>query len=86
MMGWHNFGMGPWGWALMLAAMTLFWGLVIFAVVMIFRRSGASRTEAGSWPPKPTALEILDQRFARGEVDREEYESRKAVLNGGMTR
>lgn len=25
-------------------------------------------------------LVILDERFARGEVDREEYEARKAVL------
>ena len=30
-----------------------------------------------------TALDILDERFARGEIDIQEYEDRKRVLTGG---
>jgi uncharacterized membrane protein len=30
-----------------------------------------------------SALDILDERFARGEIDIQEYEDRKRVLTGG---
>ena len=33
--------------------------------------------------PDRDPMGILDERFARGELDREEYEARKAVLRGG---
>lgn len=81
MMGWYGNGMGPWGWVLMVAAMSFFWGLVILAGIMIFRGSGSSNR-----PQERGALQILDERFARGEVDREEYEARKAVLQGVLPR
>jgi uncharacterized membrane protein len=29
-----------------------------------------------------TALEILNKRFARGEIDKQEYEEKKAVITG----
>ena len=80
MADWYgNNGMGTGGWVFMIAAMTIFWGLVIFAGVMIFR-NGGSRSLGGT--RDSGALGILDGRFARGEVDREEYEERKAVLRG----
>ncbi len=60
----------------MVAAMAFFWGLVILAGVMIFHGSG----RGGGATRDRDALEILDERFARGNVDREEYEARKAVL------
>ena len=33
-----------------------------------------------SGTPDRGALEILDERFARGEIDREDYEARKTAL------
>ncbi|WP_216823022.1 SHOCT domain-containing protein [Aeromicrobium sp. A1-2] len=72
--------MGAGSWVVMIAVMAAFWGLVILAGVMIFR--GSDRSRGGDRTQDRTALEILDDRFARGEVDREEYEARKAVLRG----
>lgn len=84
MMGWYNDGMGAGGWFVMIAAMSIFWGLVILAGVMIFRGSGSGSGGEGNRhsPQGRSAMDILDERFARGEVDREEYEARKAVLQG----
>ncbi len=79
MMNWYGNGMGTGGWVVMIAAMTGFWALVILAGVMIFR--GSSGRNLGGTRERG-ADEILDERFARGEVEREEYEARKAVLRG----
>lgn len=79
MMDWYGNGMGTGGWVFMVAAMTIFWGLVILAGVMIFR-GGGSRSFSGN--RDRGASELLDERFARGEVDSEEYEARRAVLRG----
>ncbi len=84
MMGWYGNGMGTGGWVAMIVMMVLFWGLVIFAGMMIFR--GTDRDRGRSEVQGRGALAILDERFARGEVDRDEYEERKAVLTGGRDR
>lgn len=80
MMDWYGNDMGAGGWVFMIAAMTIFWSLVIFAGVMIFR--GSSGRGSGGDPQARGAVEILDERFARGEIDREEYEARRAALRG----
>jgi putative membrane protein len=75
-----NYGMGWAGWLLMSAAMVAFWALVVFAVVALFR---GSRTPPPAAPAPRTgydAEQILDQRFARGEIDTEEYHARRNVL------
>lgn len=79
-MNWYGNGMNNGDWVAMIAMMTIFLGLVVLAGVMIFRGSGRSRLGGGT--QDRGALEILDERFARGEVDRDEYEARKAVLRG----
>ena len=61
----------------------LFWGLVIAAIVLAIRwliRADHRGGHAG--PATSDALEILRQRYARGEIDEAEYERRRAVLNG----
>lgn len=89
MMDWYGNGMGTGGWVAMVTVMTIFWGLVILAGVMIFR-NGGSRSLGGTrdggtrdgGTRDRNASEILDERFARGEIEVEEYEARKAVLRG----
>lgn len=92
MMGWYNTdGVGAGGWIAMILMMVMFWGLVIFAGVMIFRgtttgRGVNDRTSLDRAPSHRDPVDILDERFARGELDSDEYEMRKAVLRGGTKR
>jgi putative membrane protein len=61
--GWHM------GW------MWFFWGLVILLLILLFQRA----TGSPSAPPseaQPSAEEILKRRYARGEIGKEEYESK----------
>lgn len=79
MMGWYNDGMGWGGWIAMSLVMVVFWALVIVAVVAIFR--GTSKDLGpGDRATRRDPMEILDERFARGEIDEDEYHARKEVL------
>ncbi len=80
---WHHGG--GWGWDHMIPGafmMILFWGGLIAVIFLAIRwfggrsSQGATETASGS-----NALEILEERFARGEIDKEEFEERKRVLN-----
>lgn len=67
---------GAWGIGMMFM-MLLFWGLVIAGIVLGIRwlanQAKDSRTDS--------ALEILRQRYARGEIDKNEFEARKRDLS-----
>jgi putative membrane protein len=83
MMSWYGDGMGGWGYALMTVSSVLFWALGILAVVTLvwyLARSSGSR-DAGIAPER-TPEQLLAQRFARGEIDEQEYHSRLATLRG----
>jgi putative membrane protein len=59
----------------------LFWiGLLIVVMIAIsmFRRQRSGRGNPDSRPGTPR--EILDARFAKGEIEREEYETRRKAL------
>jgi putative membrane protein len=76
---WHG---GAWGWFWMLAMMATFW-LLIVAVVFVVVRAGTPRRERGDRSSSaPTPEEVLRDRFARGEIDADEYEHRRKVLTG----
>ena len=77
MMWWHN-GMGWGGWVVMTLTMVAFWSLVVFAVVAIFRRD----REVEQDQSRPDPERILDDRFARGEIDLDEYHARQDALRG----
>jgi putative membrane protein len=66
-----------WGWTLMSVMMVGFWALVIWAVVAFVGslRRGESRP-TGDLDPQ----QILANRFARGEIDAEEYHRRLETL------
>lgn len=82
MMGWYHDGVGWGGWIVMTLAMVAFWALVVFAVLALFRgtqRSGESTTTGRGDP-----MQILDERFARGEIDEDEYHARSSVLRASV--
>ncbi len=77
MMGWDGgwFGGGP--------VMMVIWVALLVAVVVLLMRTlgGPSRdTGARHAPPGKTALDILKERFARGEIDKAEFEEKRRVL------
>lgn len=55
----------------------------IVLLVVLLGRTGRTETPP-TWqryPGRYTAFDILRERFARGEIDRQEYEDRKALLS-----
>jgi len=79
MWGW----MSGWGWTLMVLAMVGFWALIIAGIVLVARALSRPRDDGSAGPGKAQdALEILRERFARGEIDEEEYRRRRATLAG----
>lgn len=77
MMWWHN-SMEWGGWIVMVLAMVVFWSLVIFGLVVIFR--GDRDNRSGPGPVGRSPEQLLDERFARGEIDAEEYHARRDAL------
>jgi len=85
--GFGGFGGFGAGWLYPIAGVAiivLFWGLVVAAIVLAVRwLIRADRRGRSEGPANPDALEILRQRYARGEIDEAEYERRRQVLRGG---
>ena len=88
MMDWNDgWGMGSWGmggWLFLGLGMILFWGLVAYGLVTLLRPRVTGRPEQPPTadPGTSTALHTLDERFARGELDEEEYRRRRDLLRG----
>jgi putative membrane protein len=83
MMYWWGPGTSGWGYALMSVSMVLFWGLVILGIVVLVRfLARPSQSAGGAGVPRATAEQVLAERFARGEIDEQEYQSRLATLRG----
>lgn len=62
-----------------LLLMLLFWGLLIAVAVWLAKVVFSGRDPAPG-APEPNPREVLDQRYARGEISREEYELIRADL------
>ena len=83
---WYGGGYGPgmsgWGWGLMGGLHGLFWlvllalaGVALVALVRYLWRGGAGPDVTSS-----SAKRVLDERYARGEIDRAEYLQRRQDL------
>lgn len=71
-----DFGWFPgFGWIFML----LFWGLVILGILAILKWLATGRDSGKASSPR-SALDILEERYARGEIDRDEFEQMKRDL------
>ncbi len=74
--GWYGWFMGP-------LMMIVFLAVTVVIVVLIVRwLSGSGRDEAVAPRTRagPTPLDILEERFARGEIDKDEFEERRRLL------
>ncbi len=73
MMGYGDMAGYAWIWMTVGLA---FWGLVIAFVIHAFSRNLGGRENG------PAPEEILRRRYAQGEIDAAEYESRRRVIRG----
>lgn len=71
---WAGMGIGMIG-------VAIFWILIIVLIVVLIGRLLGSGGREDRRPPK-TALDILRERYAAGEIEREEYEQKKRDLGG----
>ena len=76
--GWGMYpGMMGWGWVFML----VFWVLIVVLIILLIRRLLSSGSTPIAGPPQEdSALEILKKRYARGEINKEEFEAKKKDL------
>lgn len=74
MMWWNGDDWNGWAWLAMSLSMIVFWGMLIVGVVLVVRHSRADA------PGREDPEDILRARFARGEIDAEEYQRRQDLL------
>ena len=92
MMGWSNQGNGMWGMGGfgMMIMMIFFMAIIIIGAILIIRyfTAGHGGLSAGQGDGPVAAerdpLEILRERYAKGEIDTQEFEERKRILASGV--
>lgn len=74
---------GPYGWAMggwTMILITVFWLLLIAGIVLAIVWA-VNRTRIPTAGGGESALDILQKRYARGEINREEFERMKQELS-----
>src|SRR5262245_11260034 len=72
--GWHGWFFG----SIMMAVLVT--ALIALIVVLAWRAGGGMHAHPPHLPAAKTPLDILKERFARGEIDKTEFEERRRVL------
>jgi putative membrane protein len=73
--GWHGWFLGP-------IMMIVFISVAVVVVVLLLRWLGVlSHGSPHHQPPTKTPLDILKERLARGEIDKEEFEERRRIID-----
>ncbi|QGY45805.1 SHOCT domain-containing protein [Maribellus comscasis] len=68
--GGHGWGMG-WWWII---------GLIIIIAIVWMVVKGMNQNNSPGQSPGKSALDILKERYAKGEIDKQEFEERKKDL------
>lgn len=70
MMGWGGMFFGP-------LIMVGFFALIVFGIVMLVKWISS---DTSNHQPSVGAINVLNERFAAGDIDEAEYENRKRIL------
>ncbi|MEU2772012.1 hypothetical protein ABZ646_03580 [Streptomyces sp. NPDC007162] len=88
-MMWYDGGWGWGGWFVMTVFMVLFWAVLIVGLIALVRYLAGTRHHQQADLPPPSgegrsqdrrAEDLLAERFARGEIDDDEYKRRLGLL------
>jgi len=84
MMRWEEMTPEPWFWGwgiLWMVMITAFWLLILLVLVLTVRWLWQAGSGVRSIQrPEESAMEILKKRYARGEIEKEEFEAKKRDL------
>ena len=75
----YYWGGNGWSWIGGLI-MLLWWALVVLAIIWLIRYVVHNSGERVARGPEESALDILRKRYARGEIDRKEFEEKRKDL------
>lgn len=75
---WHDMNWHGWEGHMFSWWSIIVMGVLIIAVTLIILRSEAEQPASGN----DTALDILERRYAQGEIDHDEFEQKKRDLQG----
>lgn len=86
-MMWVDHDVTGWGYGWMAISMVVFWGLIIAGIVVLVHYLARSEQPRGGPPADraPSPEQVLAERFARGEVDEEEYHRRLETLRAAAS-
>ncbi|HJQ03838.1 MAG TPA: SHOCT domain-containing protein [Nocardioides sp.] len=79
MYGYYGGHMGAGPWVMMAVTDLLFWAVL---AVLIYRLLTSGALHRPTRQASDTPSDVLAHRFARGEIDAEEYAARRRVLDG----
>ncbi|MDV9172389.1 SHOCT domain-containing protein [Streptomyces sp. W16] len=79
MMYWNHHDMSGWDWFAMSTGSVLLWALLL-TVAILFIRNLSHTSQRPDILAAPSPEQVLADRFARGEIDEEDYRNRLAVL------
>jgi putative membrane protein len=75
-MMWNGYGMGTWGFGMMFGSSLTFLALLFGGVYLLYRLVQGDRGVTDQ-----SADRLLAQRYARGEIDDQEYQHRLGVMH-----
>lgn len=79
-MFWWSDHMNGWGYTMMTLSSIAFWGLVALGIIALVRVTRNSRDAETASESRATPQQLLAERYARGEIDDEEYLRRRTAL------
>jgi len=78
----HGWEFMQWGWFGFILQI-IFWVAIILLIIWIAKKITESQPGDKSSSQGDSALDILNKRYAKGEIDKEEYEEKKKDLTAG---
>ncbi len=81
---WSDMGSLGWshGWGVFGTLHMVVWWIVLVLVIVVLAKWLSGRDSERKSPPQRSALEVLSERYARGEIKSDEFEVKKRDLNG----